>query len=62
MEGIDLLISGFLAEQGTVKGSWFGFIARVYVTDCAYTRDATFPDFSGIPDFHKSKLSMKNLY
>ena len=25
------------------------------------TRDAIFPDFSGIPDFHKSKLSMKNL-
>ena len=24
-------------------------------------RDAIFPDFSGIPDFHKSKLSMKNL-
>ena len=26
-----------------------------------YSRDAIFPDFSGIPDFHKSKLSMKNL-
>ena len=25
------------------------------------SRDAIFPDFSGIPDFHKSKLSMKNL-
>ena len=24
-------------------------------------RDAIFPDFSGIPDFHKSKLSIKNL-
>ena len=24
-------------------------------------RDAIFPDFSGITDFHKSKLSMKNL-
>ena len=24
-------------------------------------RDAIFPDFSGIPDFHKSKLSMKKL-
>ena len=24
-------------------------------------RDAIFPDFSGFPDFHKSKLSMKNL-
>ena len=23
-------------------------------------RDAIFPDFSGIPGFHKSKLSMKN--
>ena len=24
-------------------------------------RDPIFPDFSGIPDFHKSKLSMKTL-
>ena len=24
-------------------------------------RDAIFPDFSGFPDFHRSKLSMKNL-
>ena len=24
-------------------------------------RDAIFPDFSGIPDFYKSKLSMTNL-
>ena len=27
---------------------------------CKQFRDAIFPDFSGIPDFHKSKLSMKN--
>ena len=26
-----------------------------------FHRDAIFPDFSGIPDFHKSKLSKKNL-
>ena len=26
-----------------------------------YNRDAIFPDFSGIPDFHKSKLSIKNI-
>ena len=25
------------------------------------SRDAIFRDFSGIPSFHKSKLSMKNL-
>ena len=26
-----------------------------------YPGVAIFPDFSGIPDFHKSRLSMKNL-
>ena len=26
-----------------------------------FHRDAIFPDFSGFPDFHKSKLSMKKL-
>ena len=25
------------------------------------SRDAIFPDFSGLPDYHKSKLTMKNL-
>ena len=28
-------------------------------TVCPKCRDAIFPDFSGIPDFHKSKLSIK---
>ena len=27
---------------------------------CSY-RDAIFPDFSGFPDFHKSKMSIQNL-
>ena len=33
----------------------------LYTCTCTKGRYAIFPDFSGIPDFHKSKLSMKNL-
>ena len=34
---------------------------RVKAHDTSCNRDAIFPDFSGFPDFHKSKLLMKNL-
>ena len=39
------------------------FMPRLHppVQITASYRDAIFPDFSGIPDFHKSKSSMINL-
>ena len=37
------------------KCKWLSSLAK------AYYRDAIFPDLPGIPDFHKSKFSMKDL-
>ena len=45
-------------NQGTVqKYRYYIQLSLISV----FHRDAIFPDFSGIPDFHKSKMSMKSL-
>ena len=36
-------------------------LSIVWLTMAIY-RDAILPDFSGIPDFHKTNLSIKNLF
>ena len=52
------------AGKGTLSRKFKSFekqtekVSHSVKWDC---RDAIFPHFSGIPDFHKSKLSMKNL-
>ena len=60
----NLLINTANIEQlSFTAGSWF--LADETGNYCGSqegkSRDAIFPDFSGIPDFHQSKLSMKNL-
>ena len=37
----------------------YGRNSCIHVTRPMHYRDASFPDFSEFPDFHKSKLSMK---
>ena len=41
---------------------WCGWLHTVLLrgVKSSYNRDAIFPDFSGFPDFHTSKLSVKN--
>ena len=49
-------------EEGEEGGGWDVEDDLELPPDLVSSRDAIFPYFSGIPDFHKSKLSVKNLW